>query len=79
MNVIAGIVGGAVGAALALTVRLIVAHPRGCAIAALALIALAKGVPGAVVLGALGVATAISAGRRVRPATTHTNCNQEYR
>ena len=51
MNVIAGVVGGVVGAVMALTVRLVLAHPVACVVGLGALIALAKGVPGPIVLG----------------------------
>lgn len=53
MNVIAGVIGGVVGAFLTLTVRLVITHPLACTAALVAFIALAKGVPCLVVIVAL--------------------------
>lgn len=64
MNIIAGTVGGIVGAILALAIRLIVNHPVAALAAIGTLIALAKGVPGPVIAGALIITAAVARNRR---------------
>ena len=66
MNVIAGVIGGVVGAVLALTVRLVINHPLACLVAVAALVALARGVPGPVVIAVLVVGALVSGLRKGR-------------
>lgn len=64
MNIIAGFIGGIIGTVMALTVRLIITHPMVCTVGVCAVIALARGVPGLVVFGALAVIAVIGYARR---------------